>query len=669
MNRRDRRRQAKLSGAATADDVAAGRRLVREARAKLEAGDLETARGRLADAVDADPRNAEAHHLLAMLSYQTGELEAAGEHILAAATADETDPALHANCAAILSLLGRGPEAEAAARHAISLDDSLAEAHASLGVALEMQDRIDEARTAQSAALMRRPGFPQALINLGNLEFRQGRLEDAVEAYAAVARQDPDNVMAHTNLAVALRRLGMLAEARTAAARATAIRPEYAEGWNALGQVEREEGDLAAARAAFERALEARPGYVEGRVNLAGVLFKQGDLKAAEAEYRKAQAYGPGFAPAHSGLGVVLLADGRLDDAKRSFERAIEADPGDGEAWVALASAEGAEMEDARIADLETLAAAEQLEAGRRASLNFALAEVRDAKGEHDAAIAAAVAANRLRRAQWEGEGYGFDADAFDADIERVVAAFPAGRVDTLAAGGDAAAPFAFVVGLPRSGTTLVEQILASHPQVRGAGELDLLPSLLPDYPEGLDGIDAEAVGRLTGAYAAAAPAAGEGERFVVDKTPLNFLYLGLLRAMFPAAPVVHVRRDADDVALSCFLQDFKSPHVWATDVADIRRFQAAHDRLMRHWHEVLSGVVVDVAYEDIVRSPEQTVAGLLDALGLDWDDRCLRFHEQAQTVLTASNWQVRRPLYAAAVGRAAPYRERLDQLARTRGM
>lgn len=636
---------------------------------KLEKGERDAARAMLDEAVEADPRNADASHMLALLAYEAGEFEAAGEHILAAATADDSDPALHANCAAILNLLGRGAEAEAASRHAISLDDSMAEAHASLGVALELQGRIEEARTAQSAALMRRPGFPQALINLGNLEFRQGRLEDAVEAYAAVAREDPSNAMAHTNLAVVLRRLGLLAEAREAAERATELRPTYAEAWNALGQVAREEGDLAAARAAFERALECRASYVEGRVNLAGVLFRAGDMKAAEAEYRKAQAYGPGFAPAHSGLGVVLLADGRLEDAVRGFERAIEADPGDGEAWVALASAQGAEMELSRIDDLEKLAGEDRLDVGRRASLNFALAEVRDAKGEHDAAVAAAVTANRLRRGAWETAGYAFESDAFDRDVARVIESFPKAHIAELAAAGDAAAPIAFVVGLPRSGTTLVEQILASHPEVRGAGELDCMASLLPDYPAGVDVLGADEIRQLAEAYRIAAPAAGEGERYVVDKTPLNFLYLGMLKAMFPAAPVIHVRRDADDVALSCFFQDFKSPHVWATDVNDIRRFQAAHDRLMAHWRAALpEGGLIEIAYEDVVRSPETAVAGLLDALGLGWDDRCLRFHETPRTVLTASNWQVRRPLYDRAVGRAAAYRDRLAQLVRTRG-
>ena len=306
-----------------------------------------------------------------------------------------------------------------------------------------------------------------------------------------------------------------------------------------------------------------------------------------------------------------------------------------------------------------------------RMNLLFALAHVADARGDHAEAAACLEPANALARELRRGRGQTYNADEHTRYVDRLIAAFTPDLFRRLADAGDDDARPVFVFGLPRSGTTLVEQVLASHSQVFGAGELplvrkamDALPTV-EDRPEDmtacLEVLDANGLKRLTGGYRdgvqtlpARAGGAGEPAR-VVDKMPDNYLYLGLIALLFPRATLIHVRRDVHDVAVSCWMTHFRSIR-WADDVDDLARRIGDYRRLSAHWQAVLPRPVHEVCYERLVDDFDAEARRLVAACGLDWEPACLRFHETSRPVRTASVTQVRQPLYRKALGRWKAY-------------
>ena len=398
---------------------------------------------------------------------------------------------------------------------------------------------------------------------------------------------------------------------------------------------------------AFRDALRCRQGYLDARLNLAGVMFKAGDMKGAEAEYRKILDANDGLPEARAGLGVLLLAAGRLEEAVENFKQAVEAKPGLGIAQYNLACAAGADIGEADAADLREVLDDKRILEADRTLIHFALGEIGDQKGDYETAFADFEAGNRLRKDQLARGGLHFDADEFDQRVDGIVSAYGADTFDPGKGGGNATEQPVFIVGMPRSGTTLVEQIAASHPQVVGKGEMDLITDAGADEKD-LAGQASEFLARLR-------EQAEDAER-IIDKTPFNFLYLGQIQLMFPAARVVRCRRDALDTGWSCFRQYFTAAHEWACDLADIGRYHRAQERLMDHWQGVLSLPILSVDYEDLIDDQEKVSRRLIEFLGLEWDPACLDFHQSKRTVFTASNWQVRKPLYKSAIGRAKAY-------------
>tara|TARA_R110002074_G_scaffold68635_7_gene160847 strand:+ start:3025 stop:5007 length:1983 start_codon:yes stop_codon:yes gene_type:complete len=652
VNRQERRRQKKL--AETAD------RLSPKGRARLTAGVQAYHAGRFSEAEEAftkvlaeRPREAEALHLLGLIEYRTGRLELAADHLVAASMVDGEDPAIHANLAAVLNLCGRGAEAEAASRHVLELRPDNAEAYNNLAVAMELQDRIDEAEACGKRAVELDPKHLEAHINLGNLYFRKGALAEAAAMYRRAAEIDPTNPMPAGNLGVVLRRLGDLAGAEEFCRKALALRPDYPEGFNALGNVLMARGDILGAQDAFRAALTHREGYLEARANLAGALFKSGDLERAEDAYRDTVARFDRFAGAWSGLGTVLLAKGDTAGAEDAFLRAVEAHQGLGDAWVNLAAA-GAltEEHEAQLAELLETAP----ENDQTAQVLFALGAAKDRRGDQDSAFDAFAKANAMRRRLLDGAGQGFDADRFDQWVDEIIDTFGTDALAKAMGWGDASEAPVLVVGMPRSGTTLAEQIISSHGQGAGAGELDALSRLLPDYPKSVAGLDAGKAGALAADFLKRLGAGRHEALRIVDKTPFNIFLLGLAQMLMPGARIVHCVRDAKDTALSCFFTNFTQGLTWSTDLADIARMQAAQNRVMAHWRDVLDLPIHELRYEDLIADQEGQSRALIDFLGLDWDPACLDFHTSGNAVLTASNWQVRRPLYNNAVGRAEAY-------------
>jgi len=645
----DNRHQRRQNTKARAREVETHMRAARKA---LQEGDAKAGELACRAALEVDPLVAEPYHLLAHIAYGQGRLGEAGDFILEAVTRDDGNLDIHADCGAIMNMLGRAAEAEAACRHVVSERPEHAEAWNNLGVALDQQGRWDEALAACDAALALRPDYADALVNKGSVLVKAGQPVDAIEALSVAVGSAPRNPLARVNLSAALKAVGEYDLACEQCEAAISIHPDSAEAHGALGDAHAAAGRFEAAIAAYDTALEKRPGHMAIRLNRAAALFKLDRLDAAMAGYRSILDDFDENAEAHAGLGVVLLAAGDTAAGAASFRRAVELNPNHGQAWAALAASPDAAFSEDDLQALARLAVDERANAEARIAAHFASADISDRAGKADAAFAHYAAGNAMRTDRLTARDQAFDAAALNDSVTQTMAAYPTDPA-VAGAGADKEERLVFVLGMPRSGTTLVEQILASHPDAVGRGEAGSLFGLddLADESERT----AEVMRRLD--------ANGAEASRIVDKTPFHFHEIGTIRRLFPKAHIVHCCRDAVDTGLSCYMQNFVDDYPWSCDLADIGAYIKAYERLMDHWRTILGDALIEIEYERLVETAEAEIRTLLDAVGLPWNNACLAFHETKRTVRSASNWQVRRPIYKTAVGRAERYAAHLVSL------
>ncbi|MEQ8663576.1 MAG: sulfotransferase, partial [Gammaproteobacteria bacterium] len=471
------------------------------------------------------------------------------------------------------------------------------------------------------------------------------------------------------NLGLALAADGALDAAIDALGKAASLDPAVAgEAWTELARCERRRGALAAAEAAYRAALAAAPPTAARWNALGAVQFAAGRLDDAGASFAAALALDAHSADAHDNLGQVAAARGDRAAAEAHFEQALACAPAHGAAWRSLAALEQAPAASAALATrLEAALATVPQAAPARAPMLYALGHLADRLGDYDRAYAAFTQANAARRATTR-----HDPDAQARFIDALIEVFDAGYFAARTAAGSASEQPVFIVGMPRSGTSLVEQVLASHPQVHGAGELTFFPELvqrLPallgsrqPFPRGLAGADATLAASAE-EYLALLGRQGGGAARVTDKMPYNFLYLGLIATLFPHARVIHCRREPMATCFSIFTHDLAGSHPYAYDLEELARAWAGYGRLMAHWQTCLPLALLEVDYEALVDDLASGARALTGFLGLAFDPACLDFHRSGRAVTTASQWQVRRPVYTEAKAHWRHYARHLEPL------
>lgn len=647
---------------------------LKAAFAHHQAGRLGQAESLYRRILAAHPGHADALHLLGLLAHQSGHDEPAQGLIEKAIRADPQQPAFHVNLAIVYQALGRAPAAEAACRRALALDPGNAEGMNVLGLALGDQGKTDEAEAILRQVIEIAPDNAAAHNNLGRLLRQKGRPEQAMAAYGRAIEADPKLATAHGGRGVLLRQMGRFDEAEAACRRAVGLAPGDADAQVNLGNVLRERHDLKGAEASYTQALSLNPDHLNAHLNLGGVLDLMERTEDSLHAFRRALGMDPGCAAAHNGMGLTLLNAGRTEEAGRAFGAAIEADGDFVEAYYNLGGARHARFEAPALAHLEGLLARPEMPDEERMKLHFILARHAEEVGQRKAAFAHCRTSNQIRRLGLARAGHVFDGAAHGRLMEAIAATCGA---DFFAQRQDFGLPTekpVFIVGAPRSGTTLVEQIAASHSRVYGAGELPWIPALVAEmggaagraafYADRLAALKAPEIAARAGAHLEKLSALGGSAQRVIDKMPFNYQNLGLIALMFPQARIIHCRRDPLDTGLSCYFNLFTDPLAWTTDLADIGLFLKAYQGLMDHWRGTLPLRLLEVDYEALVGDTEGQSRAIIQFLGLHWEEGCLAFHDSRRMVRTAAKWQVRQPVYSASVGRAGLYAKELAPLA-----
>jgi tetratricopeptide (TPR) repeat protein len=541
--------------------------------------------------------------------------------------------------------------------------------------------RLPQAEQLYRQLLDADPARPRAWYLLGAACQAQGKLADAVASFRHALWLQPDFADAHNHLGVTLAQQGNSVEAAASFRRALQLKPDLADAHLNLGHALAEQGRFAEAAEAYERAARLRPGDASAHLGLGQALLRLGRPDEAVASFERALRLAPDSAEAHTGWGNALVGLGRLDEAVAQFREALRLRPGHVPAFGSLGdlAREGRYAFSAEeVRRLGDFLAADHVAPPQRVLLHFTLAATLERGGDYDKAFRHYRQGNDLNRQLLAMEGRAFSPRDHQALVSRLIAAFTPELFLRGASFGLPSEVPVFVVGVPRSGTTLVNHILAAHPQVAAPGELmdvqhlvQELPGLssAPEgYPECLARLDGEAARALAGCYLERLTRLGGGARRVTDKLPENYLHLGVIALLFPRARVIHCRQDPLDTCLSCYTHHFRYVR-FSSSLEDLGLYYREYERLMAHWRAVLPIRMAEVRYEELVANPEAVSRGLIAACGLDWSDRCLAFHEGRRAVHTASRVQVRRPVHGGSVGRwqhfAAHLRPLFDALGR----
>jgi tetratricopeptide (TPR) repeat protein len=644
-------------------------------------GQLDRAVGCCRTALRLQPTFPEAAVHLGLALRDQGNTEAAVAQFRAALRLKPDLAAAHNNLGDAFRLLGQRQQAIQHFRLAVQGAPNFAAARSNLGQILLEQDELDEALFHCREAVRLRPDCAEIHNNLGNVLRARDQLTEARACYAEALRLNPDLALTYGNMGQALQEEGQLAEAIVWYEQALQLEPSSARIHCYLASVYEEQENYDEAVARYKLALRYDPDYAEAHNRLGWVRYEQGRLTEAQGHYQVALHLQPDFPGARCNLGQVLQELGDLAASEQAFRAVLRDYPRHAAALAQLAILLRGKLPQAdRLLITQRLAEAELTDAGR-ANLLFGLAHVCDAEGDYEQAAAHLQQANALSLALRINHNQGYDPALHARFVEDLIAAFPPAFFERMRGLGLETERPVFIVGLPRSGTTLTEQVLASHSQVFGAGELRLaredflaLANAASERPggedqstearalEGLARLERDAVRRIGQRHLEQLQLLNGTAVRIVDKMPDNYLYLGLLAMLFPKAKFIHCRRDLRDVAVSCWMTHFRSIP-WANDPHHIAERFDHSGRLMAHWREVLPVPVLEVDYEETVADLESVARRLVDWCGLDWEPACLAFHESKRPVRTASVMQVRQPLYRHAVGRWKNYEKSLAPL------
>jgi tetratricopeptide (TPR) repeat protein len=701
-----------------------------------QAGELKQAEAAYRQVLERQPDNDEALHLLGVLMHQAGRHELAQQLIKAAIKLNPASDTYYFNLGEIQRAIENLDAAIDSYQKAIDIEAAEADYFFGLGTALYDAGRHDKAVAAFRKAILLAPDDPlihnnlgnalaetgdlggatqhyleaiyhdsdyaEAYGNLGNVQKENGEPDKAVASYRKALSVQPNNGEIHYNLALALDESEVCVEAMAEYRQAIALNSSLPEAHASLGRLLREINELENAAQSYQSALELNPELHSALLGRAAVYRDSGDFTQAAEYYQrtleiypddviahtllgdclakldrydqaieqidKALAIDPENAEAYFNRGVCLQAVGSFDEAVESHRRALVLKPDLVEAAYNLVLISSESLDSNELEKLVSLTNDKSLDQQARINLHFTLAKTYKDRGSCNEAFAQLRAGNDLK-----ARDNPFRPEIYEDYIERVIATFDAEFFETHRGFGlDSELPV-FIVGMPRSGSTLVEQIISSHPCAYGAGELNDMRILVKRLPEIMKSTrdEPECVAELSPVLARQLASEhldklyqlSAGVDRVCDKMLGNFLKLGLIYLLFPRARIIHCMRNPLDMGLSCYFHNFARGLRFTYNLEHLGFAYRGYRKLMEHWRKVLPMPVLEMPYEQVVAGQEQASRELIEFCGLDWDSRCLDFHRQSRGVKTASFWQVRQPLYNSSVGQWRDYEQQLAPL------
>ncbi len=647
--------------------ITAPRAFFDEALNLINAGQLSAAESRCLAALEAHPSDINMRALLGALLVKL-DRRIQAEVILRKVIAEAPEFAKPAeDLGYLLVSTGRAADALPFLERATQLDPSLERAWFNLGKALAMLGRGLEADAAFEKSFELSPERKD--MALAAEHQKEGRLEEAERIYRRVLRDNPRNVDALRLLAQIASGAGHVDDAERLLQEALRIAPDFMLAILDLGQLYKEEDRHAEAIACFDRAIALEPSRFRAHFQRAATLARASFTPEAVAAYRHCLELRPTHAGAMLGLGHVLKAAGDFAGAVSSYEESRRRAPESGETYWSLANLKTYRFDDDTVAEMEKRMAADGISAQSQVNFLFALGKAYEDRGDHQRAWQRYRQGNELQRSQ-----VSYDPVQTESLNDRILATFDAEFLASRRDAGDPDPAPIFILGLPRSGSTLLEQVLASHSAVEGTAELPYVGRLATSlgrhrapgirYPEVVREIDPARLAALGAEYLALARMhrRTDAPRFI-DKMPNNFPNIGLIALMLPNARIVDARRNPLDACLSCYRQLFAKGQNFTYDLTEIGEYYLQYQRMMDHWHAVMPGRVLTVQYEEVVSDFETQARRLLEFCGLPWEDACLRFYESERPVRTPSAEQVRQPIYDRSVGHWRHYEGHLGEL------
>jgi tetratricopeptide (TPR) repeat protein len=633
----------------------------------LRAGDAPMAERICRQALNANPRDANLLCLLGASLIQQRKPEEA-EHTLSRAVRIYPDfSRAHEGLAESMIMQGRLREALDCLERAEKLEPGSASIRTKKAKVLTGLGKHDEATREFEESFKLTP-HREDLVRGMNLQ-RMGNPREAEKIYRDVLLRDPGNVDALRLLASVAMRAKQWGDAEALLDRALEIAPDFSLGWMDIGLARQEQDKTAEAIDAFNRVIQLEPAKPNGYVSAGTVKAMIGEHDEALELFGKALEINPANFGALSGMGHILKTVGKQEEAIAHYRKCIKHNPDHGETWWSMANLKTFRFDDSDIEVMQQRVARESLLEEQKANFHFALGKAFEDKQDFDKAFEHYALGNANRR---DRESYDpvQTVDLHDQFIEVFSKEFLAERVGT---GHESNAPI-FIVGLPRSGSTLIEQILASHPDVEGTHELPDLGRVARStganredrkaYPRVIPLLDDDEFEVLGEDYLRRTERHRETDlpRFT-DKLPNNFAHVGFLSLILPNAKIINAKRHPLDSCLGSFKQLFARGQPFTYDQFELAEFYLEYQRLMDHWHAVLPGKVLDVQYEDVVDDLETQVRRILEFCELSWDDACLRFYETDRAVKTASSEQVRQPIYSSAKHKWRSYEAHLGPM------
>jgi Flp pilus assembly protein TadD len=501
------------------------------------------------------------------------------------------------------------------------------------------------------------------LLAQGNKCMAQGAYPEAIDIFSDLLELDPHHAVALNNLGSALSGLNRFQEAEEYFRAAVKMRPDFVEAHSNLGMVLRWRGYFNDSEKSLRQALKLNPRHMGARINLGMTLALSNRFREATGHFKKVLKVKPRDPDALFGMGQIAGMEGRFDESEKILKRALEVSPKMPIAWAALAGLRKmTPSDDVWLRTVEGIA-----ESGippmESATLHFAMGKYHDDIGQFEQAFKKYRTANEVLKPISES----YDGKARKDFVDRLIGQQSAKTMAAAPGGGSASTKPVFVVGMMRSGTSLTEQIIASHPMAKGAGELEYWSTVVREHGaelrQGRNSIDERTKKRLAEGYLRILENVSPTALRVVDKAPLNSDNLDIIHSIFPNARIIYMRRDPIDTCLSCYFQNFSLAHSFTLDLSDIAHYYQEHHRLMNHWRTVLpQGSILDVPYEELVADQEGWTRKIVDFIELEWDARCLEFQTTERPVVTASFWQARQKMFNTSVQRWRNYQKFVDQ-------